>query len=226
MKKKNKGVTLIEVLVAMSILAIIILILYSVFNISLRGWRKSDNMLQAATIARVALDRMTREISSAMVKNGSSEFYCIGFDASSPSGFRINSSEDEFYFIAPLNSGDTGQSDFCEVGYWLSDKATATSSDDALMRFYVTDDRKIDPTPEFDFDYSSGASDELTTNITGLTFEFFDDAGTSFTAWDSRISGSPPARIKVTITVEVGKGSKATNPDFVRQDFSSVISFP
>ncbi|MBU0633973.1 MAG: type II secretion system GspH family protein [Candidatus Omnitrophica bacterium] len=229
MKRKRyrqTGITLIEILVSMSILAILVFILYSAFSVSLRGWKKSDNILQAAGIARVILERIEREISSAFIKTASTEFYCVGFDKNTPSGWRTDSIDGEFYFIAPLNPGDTSQSDFCEVGYWLDGQGTLEAKDDALMRFYVTDDRKIDPSPEFDFDFSTGTSNELSVNITGLEFEFFNSAGTSFSSWDSRVSGTAPARMKVTITVETGKGSSATNPDYVRDDFSTVISFP
>ncbi len=231
MQKKNcrlgfkaKGLTLVELLVTMSILIIIILILYAAFNTALRGWRKSDNMLQAAEIARVVLERMSREISSAMVKEPKNQFYCLGFDSAAPSGFRTNSIGDEFYFIGPLKSGNDDGSDLCEAGYWLNGQGTAAAGDDTLMRFYVTDDRKVDPTPEFDFNYSTGNNNELATRITGLEFEFFAEDGTLSTTWDSRSDAVPPAKISITITITVGKGTKATNPDIFVGDFSTFVS--
>lgn len=226
--QKIKAVTLVELLVAMAILVLLVLILYSVFNISLRGWNKSDNMLQAAEIARIVLERMTREIASAIIKSGSNQFYCVGYNRSSPSGFRTNSSNlgDEFYFIAALNPGDDNQSDLCEAGYWLNSRGTIGTEDDSLMRFYVTDDRKIDASPDFDFDFSSGGSDELSINITELKFLYYDQSGTEYTTWDSRNSGKPPAKIKIVLTIEVGKGLPATNPDYFKDNFSAIVYLP
>ncbi len=222
------GVTLIELLVTMSIIMLIVVILYSVFNVSLRGWKKADNMLQVTTAARVALEQMSKEIASARVIAGSNSYYCLGFDESSGSGWRPDSIGDEFYFIGPLNPGEDDHSDLCEVGYWLDGSGTADKSDDVLRRFYLTDDRKVDPTPEFDFDFSTPAgrtrSDEFVFNVTNLEFDFFDADGNLFDTWDSRTAGGPPAKIKIRITVALGKGTSSTNPEFVTKNFTTIVS--
>ena len=230
---KHSGVTLIELLVAMGILVLLTAILYSVFSISLRAWKKADNILQVTTAARLALDQISKEIASAIVKPGSNFYYCVGFDKSSPSTWRTDSIGDEFYFIAPLkpnNSNPGGASDLCEVGYWLDGKGTADKSDDTLRRFYVTDDRNTDPTPDFDFDFSTPAgrttTGEFILNVTGLDFDYFDINDNMFTTWDSRTKGGPPAKIKIRVTVAFGKGTPATNPDFVSKEFSTVVSLP
>ncbi len=227
MSKRN-GLTLIELLVTMSILALLILILYSVFNISLRGWKKSDSVLEASTIARVVIERMSREISGAII-DGGNNFYCLGFDQAAPSTWHADNQADEFYFIAPINPGDSEYSDLCEVGYWLG---LDNDGKKVLKRFYAVDDRKEHPAnPNFDFDFSTpaGNNDEFSQNISNLEFEFFDKTGASLVPpVDSRPpplgKGSAPAKIKVTITVEVGKGSKDTNPDFLSKSFSFFVS--
>jgi len=225
MKQRRKGITLIELLVSIGIMLMLSVILHSVFTIALRGWRKADNMLQVTTIARVVLERMTREISSAMIKPGSDSYYCVGFDKSSPSGWRTNSIADEFYFIAPLKTGNPEGSDICEVGYWLDGQGTSQSSDDILRRLYVTNSKG---TVSFDFKFETGRSDEFSLNITNLEFTFFDSGDNAYTTWDSSSSGSgvPPAKIKILITVAVGKGTEETNPDFITKDFSTVVSLP
>ena len=224
----HSAVTLIELLVTMGIIVLLVAILYSVFNVSLRGWQKSDNMLQVTTAARVALERMSKEIASARIKAGSNSYYCLGFDKSSGSGWRTDSIGDEFYFIAPLNPGEDNCSDLCEVGYWLDGCGTADKSDDVLRRFYLTDDRKVDSTPEFDFDFSTPAgrtsTGEFVFNVTNLEFDFFDADGNLSDTWDSRTAGGPPAKIKIRITVALGKGTSSTNLEFVTKDFTTVVS--
>ncbi|MCK4993844.1 MAG: type II secretion system protein [Candidatus Omnitrophica bacterium] len=228
--KKHSGVTLIELIVALGILVLIVSILYSVFNVSLRGWQKADNLLQVTTVARVALDQMSKEIASARIKSGSNSYYCLGFDKSAGSGWRTDSIGDEFYFIAPLKPGNiAGGSDLCEVGYWLDGNGTADISDDCLRRFYATDTRD-NPGSLFDFDFSTPSgksnSDEFVFNVTNLEFDYFDVNNNLFNIWDSRVTGSPPTKIKISISVAFGKGTASTNPDFISKEFSTVVSLP
>lgn len=219
----KKGVTLIELMVAMGILAILIVILYSVFSVSLRAWKKADNILKSTTIARIVLDRMTREISSAVIREGNS-FYCLGIDSTETSKKKPDSIADEFYFIAALNSDEDNKSDLSEVGFWLDGQATASSSDDILRRFYVTDGRKTGTPASFDFLFSTGSSYEFSENITDLQFTFYNTSGVPSNSWDSRITGAP-SKIEVTITVEMGMGTQATNPEFYKNSYTATISF-
>jgi prepilin-type N-terminal cleavage/methylation domain-containing protein len=220
----KKGFTLIELLVALGILAVIVTSLYSVFNVSLRAWKKADNVLKATTIARVVLDRITREISSAIIKPGNS-FYCLGIDSSETSKKKPNSIADEIYFIAPLNPDKDNKSDLCEVGFWLDGQGTAGSSDDVLERFYVTDGRKTGSPLGFDFDFSTGSSYEFSENITDLQFTFYDSAGVPSDRWDSRTNGVP-SKIQILITVEIGMGTQATNPEFYKNSYTTTVSLP
>ncbi|MBU4305299.1 MAG: hypothetical protein KJ893_06745 [Candidatus Omnitrophica bacterium] len=219
----NSGLTFIEILVTMGIMALLIVILHSVFNVTLHGWRKSDNILQVTTVARVVLQRMEREISSAVIDSGNN-FYCLGYDKSSPIPPRRSGSRGaEFYFIARVKQDNPDGSDLCEVGYWVG---TSDAGEPMLKRFYALDDRKKEPlNPEFDFKFDTGKNNEFARGVTGLEFEYFDRNGVSFSSWDSRVKGGAPAKIKVTITVESGKGSKATNPELTSATFSTVISF-
>ncbi|RKY34506.1 MAG: hypothetical protein DRP78_06455 [Candidatus Omnitrophota bacterium] len=211
MRSYRKGLSLIEFLVTMGILTLIVFTLHMVFDISLTGWKKADNFLQATEIARVTLERISREISSA-------DFQCLGFDG--PSGYRSDSIGDEFYFIAPLKYGNSEGTELCEVGYWLDGKGTDTYADDVLKRFYVTDKRKIAGKTEIDLDFATGRSNELATNVTKLEFLYYDKIGAIHKSWSA---STLPAKIKVTIGVSVGKDNKLTSPD---QDFSVVIALP
>ncbi|MBU1087622.1 MAG: prepilin-type N-terminal cleavage/methylation domain-containing protein [Candidatus Omnitrophica bacterium] len=220
----KKGVTLIELLVAMGILALLVTILYSVFSVSLRAWKKADNIFKATTIARVVLDRISREISSALIKDNN--FYCLGFDSTAPSGWRTNSIGDEFYFIAPTNPGKE-TSDLAELGYWLDGEGTAAANDDVLRRFYVLDDRNDVSSSDFDFNFSTGsanASDPFSENITDLQFTFFDTSNNPANSWDSHTDGVP-SKIEILITVRIGQGTQATNPEFYQNSYTTTISF-
>jgi prepilin-type N-terminal cleavage/methylation domain-containing protein len=222
--RSKKGVTLIELLVAMGILAILITVLYSVFTVSLRAWKKANNIFESATIARVVLDRITTEIKNAVIKPGSNEFFCRGFDQSAQSGWRTNSKADEFYFIAAINKDEGDKSDLCEVGYWVDDQGTSSDSDDVLNRFYVTDGRKTGTPASFDFDFSTGSSNEFSPNVTDLQFVYYNSSGSTSNSWDSSSMGAP-SKIDISITVQIGAGSQTTNPDFSQKTYTATVSF-
>ncbi len=218
---REKGLTLIEVLISLVIVTAIMLSLFMAFNSALAGWRKSNNLLEAAAVGRSVLERMSREMESLIVTEPSASFYCVGYDSSAPSGFRANSCGDEFYFIAPLNPGDSF-TDLCEVGYWCGDEGTLNKADDRLNRFYVTADTGL-----FDFNFSTGTSSELSPNVTDLQFRYYPVSGaTGQDTWDSRVAGGPPSRITISVTVQAGKGSALTNPAFVETKFSTDVFIP
>jgi prepilin-type N-terminal cleavage/methylation domain-containing protein len=60
--KKSKGITLIELIVAMGIFSVIIVIVVSLFAATLRGYRKSAALQNVQENARFLLDFMTKEI--------------------------------------------------------------------------------------------------------------------------------------------------------------------
>ena len=213
----RKGITLIEIMVSMGILVLIVAIVQVVFSVALRSWRKSDNLLQNAAIARTVLEQISREISSAVVEPGAG-INLFGYN--NPSGMRTNSVADEIYFIASVKLNNNEGTDLCEVGYWLDNI-------NSLRRFYVVDKRGSG-NAEINFDFSTGASYEFAENVTDLQIEYFDKSNlnSSVLSWDSSIKAEPPAMIKITITVATGKGTSATNPDFITSDYSTVVYLP
>jgi len=64
--KKNKALTLIEILVAMAISIVIIAAAYEVYNISYKSYKKNYAMAELSQNARIALERMTRDVRQTM----------------------------------------------------------------------------------------------------------------------------------------------------------------
>ncbi|MCM8812442.1 MAG: prepilin-type N-terminal cleavage/methylation domain-containing protein [Candidatus Omnitrophica bacterium] len=248
MKARKIGSTMVELLVAMAILALLCAILNMVFSVTLKGWRRANNMLIGAQISRFVMEQMSREIQSAMVQEPHAQFYMLGLNAPGAASSRTNSIADELYFIAPLNPGDDNRSDLCEVGYWLHGKGTADPADDELRRFYFTDDRKVHAggTVNFDFNFSTpagnsgGAAGEFAAHITDLQFTYLHYDRTtntfvSYAEWDSRPGNTPgngnddarlPAALRIQVTVSVGKGTAVTNPDFYQETFTRILALP
>lgn len=59
--KKNKGLTLIEILVALSISMVIIIAAYEIYNISYKSYKRNFAMAELSQNARIALERITRD---------------------------------------------------------------------------------------------------------------------------------------------------------------------
>jgi len=66
---KNKGFTLIEVIVAMAVFAVIITVVLSLFSMALRGHRKVIALQNVQENARFLMDFMVKEIRMSTINN-------------------------------------------------------------------------------------------------------------------------------------------------------------
>jgi general secretion pathway protein J len=62
---RKSGFTLMELLLALSILSIILVVILGGLRISVRAWEKGENMLSVQQRSRTILDRLDRQLSSA-----------------------------------------------------------------------------------------------------------------------------------------------------------------
>ena len=67
---RRGGFTLAELLVAMGITAIILTLLVTVTGVALDGWRVSRNKVRASRQAKAALDQLSRDFESMVVRSG------------------------------------------------------------------------------------------------------------------------------------------------------------
>lgn len=68
--RRGNGFTLAELLVAMGITAIILTLLVTVTAVALDGWQVSRNKVRAARQAKAALDQLSRDFESMVVRSG------------------------------------------------------------------------------------------------------------------------------------------------------------
>jgi len=136
-QRLRSGFTLVEILIALAILAIIVASTFTIFRSSSSSWQKGEKRSEKYHNARVAIGKMSMEISHAVIAEGSDGKF-IG----DKQGVRFIS------FV----SASSGIFEVAEIGYWLDkDKR-------ALMR-----NEDIDP----DYDFSTqDYSDILADNDT------------------------------------------------------------
>lgn len=186
---RKKGFTLVEILIALAILAMIVASTFTIFRSASKSWQKGEARSERYQSARSAVSRISAEISQAVINSNP---LCK---------FTGDKSKVSFFSFV---SADSGVFELCEIEYWLD------SAKKALMR-----NDEIDP----DYDFTTfGHSDALSDNVSELGFSYFDGFVWSDT-WDSDQSsgvGSPrsagkaglPKAVKIKIKVEDKKAKE------------------
>lgn len=176
------GFTLVEILIALAILAMIVASTFTIFRSSSSSWQKGERRSERYHNARVAIGKMSMEISHAVIAGGANSKF-IG--------------EKKTVRFISFVSASSGVFELAEIGYWLDKKNCA------LMR-----NEDIDP----DYDFSTqDSSDILADNISELEFSYYNGSIWSDT-WDSDSSGKEqekdnyekalPEAVKIKIEIE------------------------
>ena len=71
-RKTSGGFTLLELMVAMSITALIVTVLVSITSIALDAWQRSRSEVRAARQAKAALETMAKDFESLLTRSGNS----------------------------------------------------------------------------------------------------------------------------------------------------------
>ncbi|MBU4376859.1 MAG: type II secretion system GspH family protein [Candidatus Omnitrophica bacterium] len=119
MKCRNSGITLVETLMAVMILSVLALSLYTVFKSGIDAWTKSESRLEIYQNARAVLDQISRELAGAFVD---------GADAKLVGAPGVVA--DELVFVT-----DFADSIYKIKYYLMTDAADTTKTN--LMRAYI-----------------------------------------------------------------------------------------
>ncbi|MBC8473833.1 MAG: prepilin-type N-terminal cleavage/methylation domain-containing protein [Candidatus Omnitrophica bacterium] len=185
----NKAFTLVEILIALAILAMIVASTFTIFRSSAKSWQKGEIRSERYHNARVAIGRMSMEISQAVIIENS--------DA------RFIGQPDEVSFVSFVSSTE-GVFEQAEIEYWFD------SAQKVLMR-------NEDAEPDYDFS-TQDYSDILADGISELEFSYY-DGSTWVDSWDSRFIDeetgdevdSLPKAVKIKIQVQDKKAKESEN---------------
>ncbi len=194
MLKNEKGLTLLELMVALVITALLGMAIYNVCKMAMDAWQKGEARTQVYQNMRIALDRMSEEIRSAITLDPTynlSPNDDIYFDGTSTT---LN-----FISIAHAPIGNYYDSNFatnelvfdcCEIGY----RRLGTS----ILR------RKQEKNVPDDNITTGGSEKELVTHITSLGFRYSSDGSSWDTEWleaKTETDGLPKI-VEISITAE------------------------
>jgi prepilin-type N-terminal cleavage/methylation domain-containing protein len=144
---RRKGFTLAELLVAMGITAIILTLLVSVTGVALDGWRISRNKVRASRQAKAALDQLSRDFESMVVRSGN-EFEWLFSESEAdpvgPTGGESPNAARLIFFSAATDRYDgkiddpDSKGDVSAVGYGLfyTDPIAGADSDYSVFALY------------------------------------------------------------------------------------------
>lgn len=212
MHHKQSSFTLIEVLLALFITAILITILSIIFNTGLRAYRQGKDLLEITRKAQFILGQMTKEISGAMVQAN-----FIYFEINN------NGNNDSIYFMSPIENASV--LDLCEIGYSLNDTNVDGVLD--LRRHFITYGPTDFQYPVSKTDYTKwpqAAINVFCTNVTQLNFRYRLVNGSwppddKWTKWTSNTQ--IPEMIEIQVRIQ---GQYGNPPQF--KDFTTWVYIP
>lgn len=200
MLRDERGITLLELMVALVITALLGLAIYNVCKMAMDAWQKGEARTQVYQNLRIALERMSDEIRSAITLDSTynpapKDIYFYGqdtYDGTHPEwGDRL-----DFISIAHPPIGNYYDSDFnndelvfdcCEIGYRVSGTT-----------IYRRKQEKNVP----DSDITGGGSEkELATHITNLGFRYYNGSSWQDT-WDAETEGTLPEIVEISLTAK------------------------
>jgi len=166
-RNTEAGFTLLELLAAMGVLAVMIVMLFAAFSEASRAWLIAENRVETFTQARAALDLMSRELSQAITTSNMS----------------FLGSTTNIAFIAPINTIPGDVVDLQEVVYrWtgtnLERQATPFSAPGGVWDFY-----------SFPQTWPKDATTPVTVadNVVSLDLRYMYSNGATDTFWNSTV---------------------------------------
>ncbi|MBU1932819.1 MAG: prepilin-type N-terminal cleavage/methylation domain-containing protein [Candidatus Omnitrophica bacterium] len=185
----DDGFTLVETLIALAILAMVVASTFTIFKSSSSSWQKGETRSERYHNARVAIGKMSMEISQAVLSE----------DAKA----RFIGRREEVGFLSFVSTS-SGIFELVEIEYWL-DKGQKV-----IMR-------NEDINPDYDFS-TQDHSDILAEGVSELEFSYYDGI-TWQDSWDSGVvgdgsggedaEGKLPQAVKVRLKVEDKKGKES-----------------
>jgi prepilin-type N-terminal cleavage/methylation domain-containing protein len=204
-----RAFTLLEILVSMTILAIMGAALFTMFHQSTRTWMWADARTQQFVAGREALGLIASELRQAVVDpNANSSVQGASFWGQDDKNTIGDYKEGEVYydqidFVAPTEMHSSGaKQDLCVIGYWADDDPNDPDPDAPriLMRRCIDD---TDNTRWSQFDMSPGGeSNELGVKVRLLTFEYWNGSEWDWTDRGThQCGGGLPKAVRITLVV-------------------------
>jgi general secretion pathway protein J len=208
--RARSGMTLVEIMVSLSIIAIVATLLYSGFSQTARIKERVESQLDREHEIRSGIERMAQEMATAYTSaqrniNEALRTMITGFVA------KDEGSNSRVYFSSFSHRRlyrNAHESDQNELSYFITQDPDDRSKDVLARR----EQRRVDDDLE-----KGGQVQILISNVTGFSLSFFDPLTKEWSStWDTTQSASQPnrlplqAKINVTVPNLSGRGMDQT----------------
>jgi general secretion pathway protein J len=191
----SRGFTLLEVLLALTILSVIAATVYSSFSTASRNVERADEVREGTDRARTLLSRLTNDIANAYLSGVMSETFLVGKKVEAEAD---KQRFDSIHLTSLTNwrRPDSRELELWEVGYFFQERP-----EDMVRVLYRKEKRELSrdvPPLEGGTDY------ELTDAVDGLQLRYLD--GTKWSdEWDTRKLGRLPRAVEVVLSLADGR---------------------
>ncbi len=220
MNRRTSGFTLLEVLLAMAILAVIITVIYTSFSTAERNIKQAEESRDDTDVARTLISRLSDDIANAYVSpsmNQQGATLTIFYGKKEEVGDGEDKVRHDDIYLTTLTNWrrpDTQEMDLWEVGYYFKEKPEGQGY--ALYRREKRILSKDTPALEGGDEY------EITDRVVNLQFRYTSDGKNWVDEWDSRskpVGFLLPKAVEITLTLNSGS-VYVTDVDIVYQPSS------
>jgi prepilin-type N-terminal cleavage/methylation domain-containing protein len=191
--KYSRGFTLLEILIAIFILGVVLSTIYAAFSGTLRVIKELDDESRAYKMARITIDRMSRDL-SALQRSGNS-------------------------FVFQSEKKSIGSRAFGSMFFWsaahLVFEEGELSGNPASIAYFVSENKGggfslwrsdvAGPKPSSEKKTAGGVI--ICQNLQALNLKFYDEGGKEYDSWDSTSlsepqKGKPPMFVQIELILE------------------------
>ena len=193
--KDVRGFTLLEVLVSVAILAIIMAALYSAYTTNVEAIQIARENGLVHQTARIALDRITRDLQSALTEirspSGTNRLGFAGKDQERD-GARMDRIDFATLTYMPL-AEQSPATDLCEVGYRVVEDGEEPQVLVLMRRQKILSALPGDDAGPGEGFGEGGIEEELARNLAGFRITYEDARGDEVDQWSTQETMSPAA---------------------------------
>jgi len=195
----SRGFTLLEILIAIAILSIVLTTIYAAYSGTLTVIKELDDDSRAYQMARVTLERMSRDLSS-LQRFGEA-------------------------FVLQSEKSKIGSRDFGSLKVWsaahLTFEEDGQTGSPASITYFVKEDKNsgfslwrsdsMEAKPSKDKKVDSGLI--ICQNLQAIDFKFYDESGQEHDSWDTMSSsdqqkGKPPVWVQIELILVKGRDAE------------------
>jgi len=188
--KKDRGFTLVELLLAIFIFSIVVSTVYGSYRITFGLVNRTEQKLEIAGRAHVVMERITEDISSLVHTDGAS----LTGEQHENSGMR----GDSLSFVSAVHIGLTKKDDL--GGYSLIQYSAEEDEGTGLLNLYRSGSPLL---PGTDGDDTEGQKYLLCDGLKEIKFSYFNDEGVESEEWRSQEDESAPKNQDFPVMVAI-----------------------